>query len=158
MGTANQHRAFLHAAKEAAESNSSENRGAILRQLTHAERTLNALDPIRQLSTVPEVPEPKPDDLKPFLGSWSPHDSDRSHWWTNTKVKATTGILLAWEIAPFQGVILWKTPQWKRRTSKLSLFFHPTSVFKCSGHYDTKHLFWQGVVWGPWQEFTSPRS
>lgn len=77
----NQHRGFLHAAKEAAESNSTENHDAIWQYLDHAERTLDALDPIRQLSSlVPEVPEPNPDDLKPFLGSWSPHDPDRSHW------------------------------------------------------------------------------
>lgn len=77
----NQHRAFLHAAKKAAKSYSSENHDAILQQLDHAERTLDALDPIRQLpSLVPEIPEPTPDDLKPFLGSWSPHHPDSSHW------------------------------------------------------------------------------
>jgi hypothetical protein len=77
----NQHRSFLHAAKEAAESKSTENHDAIWQHLIHAERTLDALDPIRQLSSiVPEVPEPTPDDLKPFLGIWSPHDPDRSHW------------------------------------------------------------------------------
>lgn len=77
----NQHRDFLHAAKEAAESCSAENHDAIWQHLNHAERTLDALDPIRQLSSlVPQIAEPKPDDLKPFLGSWSPHGPDRSHW------------------------------------------------------------------------------
>jgi hypothetical protein len=77
----NQHRDFLNAAKNAAESNNyTGNKDAILQHLDHAERTLDALDPIRQLSKlVPEVPDPKPDDLKPFLGGWSPHGPDSSH-------------------------------------------------------------------------------
>jgi len=57
------------------------NGDAILQQLDHAEQTLDALDPIRQLSRlVPEVPDPMPDDLKPFLGGWSSHGPDSSHW------------------------------------------------------------------------------
>jgi hypothetical protein len=77
----NQHRDFLLAAKKAAESYSGEKRDDIWQLLHYAEETLDALDPIRQLpSLIREVPEPKPDDLKPFLGSWSPHDPDRSHW------------------------------------------------------------------------------
>jgi len=75
----NQHRDFLQAAKEAANSTSPENHQAIQEQLDYAERTLDALDPIRQLSSlIPEIPEPRPEDLKPFLGNWSPHDPDRS--------------------------------------------------------------------------------
>jgi hypothetical protein len=75
----NQHRDFLKAAKEAANSASPENHQAIQEQLDYAERTLDALDPIRQPSSlIPEVPEPRPEDLKPFLGNLSPLDPDRS--------------------------------------------------------------------------------
>ena len=77
----NQHRAFLHAAKEAVQACQSENQDAVLQQLDHAQRTIETLDPIHQLSKiVPEVPDPQPEDLKPFLGRWSPHGPDGLHW------------------------------------------------------------------------------
>jgi hypothetical protein len=74
-----QHRSFLDAARVAAESYSASDRDAILQQLDQAEQILEARDPLRDLSRiVPEVPEPTPEDLKPFLGNWSPYGSDRS--------------------------------------------------------------------------------
>ena len=74
-----QHRSFLDAARVAAESYTSGDRDAVLQQLDQAEQALKAIDPLRDLSRiVPEVPEPTSEDLKPFLGSWSPYGSDRS--------------------------------------------------------------------------------
>ncbi|WP_433625783.1 hypothetical protein [Nocardia sp. CA-120079] len=76
-----QYRGFLTAAREAAERYDGIDRGAILRQLDEAERSVDALDPILQLSRiVPGLPEPKPEDLKPFLQGWSPHGPDGSAW------------------------------------------------------------------------------
>ena len=47
---------------------------AALAQLDMAERQLDDLDSVRRPSLlVPEVQEPKNDDLKPFLKGWSPH-------------------------------------------------------------------------------------
>lgn len=77
----NQHRRFLAAAGEALGQYDGADREAIRRQLDEAERTVEMLDPVRQLSSiVPSLSEPKPDDLKPFLQSWSPHGPDGSHW------------------------------------------------------------------------------
>lgn len=74
-----QHRSFLDAARIAAESYSASDRYAVLQQLDQARQTLEAFDPLRDLSRiVPEVAEPTPEDLKPFLGNWSPYGSDRS--------------------------------------------------------------------------------
>ncbi len=69
------------AAKEAAEQYNGVDRDAILRQLDEAERRVDALDPILQLSRIaPSLSEPKPEDLKPFLHGWSPHGPDKSLW------------------------------------------------------------------------------
>ncbi|MGI8333657.1 hypothetical protein ACRYCC_27220 [Actinomadura scrupuli] len=43
------------------------------RWLTWAETYATAVDPTRTLPRFPEVPEPKADDLRPYLGGWSPH-------------------------------------------------------------------------------------
>lgn len=37
-------------------------------------------DPLVQPLAMPVVPEPKPDDLKPFLNGWNPYGPDRSGW------------------------------------------------------------------------------
>ncbi|MFK0042421.1 hypothetical protein ACIQTW_21505 [Paenarthrobacter sp. NPDC090517] len=74
-----QHRSFLDAARVAAESYTGGDSDAILQQLDQAGQTLDTIDPLRDLSLIlPKVPEPTPEDLKPFLGSWSPYGSDRS--------------------------------------------------------------------------------
>ena len=74
-----QHRSFLDAARVAAESYTAGDRDAVLQQLDYAEQTLEAINPLLNLSRiVPEVPEPTPEELKPFLGSWSPYGADRS--------------------------------------------------------------------------------
>ena len=36
-------------------------------------RYANQIDPLRQPLSVPEDPEPKPEDLKPYLKGWSPY-------------------------------------------------------------------------------------
>ncbi|MGW0247995.1 hypothetical protein ACWDYH_15315 [Nocardia goodfellowii] len=75
----NRHRAFLTAARDAADAYVGPDRDTILRQLDEAERTVDALDPIRQLERVkPIVREPQPEDLKPFLKGWNPQGPD--HW------------------------------------------------------------------------------
>ncbi|ASF10906.2 hypothetical protein NBRGN_065_00420 [Nocardia brasiliensis NBRC 14402] len=77
----NQYRGFLAAAREAAEQYAGTDRDAILRQLEEAARSVDARDPILQLSRiVPGLAEPKPEDLKPFLQGWSPHGPDGSVW------------------------------------------------------------------------------
>lgn len=75
---ANQHRLFLETARRALESYDGDDRDLVHEQLNQAERTLNDIDPIADLSgIVPDVPDPKPDDLKPFLNGWSPYGPDR---------------------------------------------------------------------------------
>ncbi|PPJ27827.1 hypothetical protein C5E45_16355 [Nocardia nova] len=75
------HRSFVAAAKDAAEHYSGDDRDAILRHLDEVERSLDAMNPILQLSrVVPDVPEPKPEDLKPYLQGWSPHGPDGRLW------------------------------------------------------------------------------
>ncbi|WP_062980620.1 hypothetical protein [Nocardia anaemiae] len=77
----NQHRRFLAAARDAAERYSGDDRDAILRHLDDAEHSLDALDPVLQLSRIaPNVSEPKPEDLKPFLQGWSPHGPNGPLW------------------------------------------------------------------------------
>ncbi|RDI53323.1 hypothetical protein [Nocardia mexicana] len=76
-----QHRRFLAAARDAAERYRGDDREAILHHLDDAERTLDGLDPILQPTRIaPDVPEPKPEDLKPFLKGWSPHGPDGPLW------------------------------------------------------------------------------
>jgi hypothetical protein len=38
-----------------------------------------AIDPLTSIPRMPDVPEPSPEDLKPFLGKWSPYDPESSH-------------------------------------------------------------------------------
>jgi hypothetical protein len=38
-----------------------------------AGRYADQIDPSRQPLSMPEEPEPRPEDLKPFLGGWSPY-------------------------------------------------------------------------------------
>ncbi len=77
----NQHRRFLAAAREAVERYDGDDRDAILRHLDEAERNLDVLDPILQPTRIaPTLPEPKPEDLKPFLQGWSPHGPDGRLW------------------------------------------------------------------------------
>lgn len=74
----NQHRDFLEAAREAAMPLDAEAKSALLQHLEAAEKILETLDPIGNLSTVvPSIPDPRPEDLKPFIGNWSPHGPDR---------------------------------------------------------------------------------
>ena len=37
-----------------------------------------SIDPLGEVPTVPVVPEPKAEDLKPFLDGWSPYGPDSS--------------------------------------------------------------------------------
>lgn len=45
-----------------------------------AEEWVATADPLVQPLAMPVVPEPKPDDLKPFLNGWNPYGPDRSGW------------------------------------------------------------------------------
>ncbi|MFC5204335.1 hypothetical protein [Streptomyces kaempferi] len=36
--------------------------------------TVESLDPLETPPQLPDIPEPRADDLKPFLGHWSPYD------------------------------------------------------------------------------------
>jgi hypothetical protein len=69
-------RVFLAAAREAAGGYSGPRRDDLMAHLDFAERRLDAGDPTKHLGLLlPEVSDPKPDDLKPFLDGWSPHGS-----------------------------------------------------------------------------------
>ncbi|UGT54002.1 hypothetical protein [Nocardia asteroides] len=77
----NQHREFLAAARKHAEMYEGELRDDIMRQLDEAEERVDRMDPVRNLSRiVPHVPDPRPEDLKPFLSGWSPHGPRGSAW------------------------------------------------------------------------------
>lgn len=68
------HREFLAVAKSAVDGYQGPARDDLLAHLDFAERRLDDIDPIGHVELIlPEVPEPKPDDLKPYLGGWSPH-------------------------------------------------------------------------------------
>lgn len=41
--------------------------------ISWAAATVNRLDPLTTPPRLPEIPEPQADDLKPFLGHWSPY-------------------------------------------------------------------------------------
>jgi hypothetical protein len=72
-----QHREFLAAVRPMVDSLNSEDRAELFAQLELAEHTLNDLDVTqRPERLIPEVPEPKPNDLKPFLDGWSPYSPD----------------------------------------------------------------------------------
>jgi hypothetical protein len=43
-----------------------------------AERAIERFDPMgKRASLEPAVPDPKPDDLRPFLGGWNPRGPSR---------------------------------------------------------------------------------
>jgi hypothetical protein len=75
------HRAFLAAAREAAGSLDERLRGELLAHLDFAEKKLDQADPLGNPGLVlPRVGEPKPDDLKPYLGGLSPHGPEEGRW------------------------------------------------------------------------------
>lgn len=75
------HRAFLAAAREAATTVDRPQRDELVAHLDIAERRLDAADPIRTPDRLlPQIREPKPDDLKPYLDGWSPHGPDALRW------------------------------------------------------------------------------
>jgi hypothetical protein len=43
-----------------------------------ADRWVGGVDPLGRPPALPRVPEPKPDDLEPFLDGWNPYGPDRS--------------------------------------------------------------------------------
>lgn len=66
-------REFLAAAREAAAAVDGSRRDEFLAHLDSAERRLAAADPIRNPDRLlPQIREPKPEDLKPYLDGWSP--------------------------------------------------------------------------------------
>ena len=49
--------------------------------LDFVERRLDEIDPLKHLELVlPDLPDPKPDDLKPFLDGWSPSGPGAMGW------------------------------------------------------------------------------
>ncbi|WP_020013346.1 hypothetical protein [Promicromonospora sukumoe] len=77
----NQHRGFLKSARAGLGQYEGEDRDLIEQQLDEAEQTIDTLDSIRHPARiVPNVPEPKAEDLKPFLHGWSVHGPDGSPW------------------------------------------------------------------------------
>jgi hypothetical protein len=75
------HRGFLSAAREALSGYRGPARDDVVAQLDLAERRLDALDPISHPELlVPEVPDPGPGDLKPYLRGWSPSGPDAAGW------------------------------------------------------------------------------
>ena len=75
------HRAFLAAAREAADALDRPHRDELVAHLDFAERRLDAADPLANPDLLlPRVREPKPDDLKPYLDGWSPHGPDEGRW------------------------------------------------------------------------------
>lgn len=72
------HRQFLQTARMCLQHYDGDDRDAIVCQLDEAARTIVALDPIGALARlVPVIPEPKPEDLTPFLHGWSPHGPEK---------------------------------------------------------------------------------
>ncbi|TLQ48109.1 hypothetical protein FEF34_08885 [Streptomyces marianii] len=41
--------------------------------ISWAAATVERLDPLNTPPRLTDIPEPRPDDLKPFLGHWSPY-------------------------------------------------------------------------------------
>lgn len=75
------HREFLVALREAASTYRGPGRDVIVAHLDFAESRLDGLDPTIHLELVlPAIPDPKPEDLKPFLEGWSPHGPDSPGW------------------------------------------------------------------------------
>lgn len=77
----NRHRAFIDAARANLDRYDGEDRELIQHQLDEAEGTVDRLDPVRHLTRiVPNVPDPKAEDLKPFLQGWSPLGPEEPSW------------------------------------------------------------------------------
>lgn len=75
------HREFLAAARSAVDGYQGPARDDLLAHLDSAERRLDDIDPIGHVELIlPEVPEPKPDDLKPYLDGWSPNGPESPGW------------------------------------------------------------------------------
>lgn len=76
------YRDFLRVVQSAAEDYDGERREELLSHLASARATLDSRDPLLHPELLlPDVPEPKPDDLKPFLDGWSPNEPVRIDWW-----------------------------------------------------------------------------
>lgn len=70
-------REFLSLARAAARCVDSSVRGALDAQLDLVEAALSGADPLQNPELlVPRVPEPSPEDLKPYLHGWSPYGPD----------------------------------------------------------------------------------
>ena len=75
------HREFIATARAAASSLEPGARAAVEAHLEFAQRRVDGLDPLANPAVLaPSVPEPRPDDLKPFLDGWSPHGPDGRGW------------------------------------------------------------------------------
>lgn len=75
------HREFLGAAREAASRYQGPACDDLVAHLDFAERRLDELDPISHPELLlPVVPDPKPDELKPYLHGWSPLGPDSTGW------------------------------------------------------------------------------
>ena len=76
----NQHRAFLVAARAKLDQYVGDDRDAIERQLDEAQRTIDALDPVRHLGKIAlALRDPESKDLEPFLHGWSTYGPDVSY-------------------------------------------------------------------------------
>ncbi|GAA1719261.1 hypothetical protein GCM10009745_80300 [Kribbella yunnanensis] len=70
----NRQRAFLIQAKSVSVTIDPLLRPALEAQLELIRKSLDAADPLNHPELlIPDVPEPQPDDLIPYLGGWSPH-------------------------------------------------------------------------------------
>jgi hypothetical protein len=73
------HREFLASVRATIDGRPGPERETVAVQLDFAERRLDQIDPIRHLELLlPEIPDPKPDDLKPYLDGWSPYGPEPS--------------------------------------------------------------------------------
>ncbi|WOQ17580.1 hypothetical protein [Raineyella sp. W15-4] len=69
-----QHRAFLAEARRVVERYDGEDRQVLIERLAEAESGLNARDPILHIERLAaDPPQPRPEELKPFLKGWSPY-------------------------------------------------------------------------------------
>ncbi|MEU3325792.1 hypothetical protein [Streptomyces albus] len=48
--------------------------------LSWAREYISTIDPLKQLPTMPAPPDPKPEELKPYLKGWSPHGPEAHHY------------------------------------------------------------------------------
>lgn len=72
------YREFLARAEAVIDDLPSEQRFAASGFLSEVEATMKSLDPLAKLERlVPGIPEPKAEDLKPYLHGWSPYGPDR---------------------------------------------------------------------------------